>query len=153
MKNLSDEIINFFYSQGFVIVSTIDKNGRPHNSCKGIVRIEKTGKIYLLDLYKGVTFQNLITNSNISITSVDEHQFRGYCIKGKAKKVQTRNLGSQILKAWEDKITSRATTRVVRNIRGEKGYPNHPEVSLPKPEYLIVFQAEEIVNLTPGKLR
>ena len=153
MKKLSKEITQFFQDQGFVVVSSLDKDGSIHSSCKGIVNIDKDGTIYLLDLYMGRTLQNLKRNPNISITSVDEHRFRGYCIKGKAKKIQIDNFDSDILKAWEDRITSRITQRVIKNIHGDKGHSSQPEALLPKPEYLIVMQVEDVIDLTPGHLK
>ena len=153
MKRLADDIINFFQSQGYVVVSTIDKNGSLHNACKGIVDIKSNGKIYLLDLYKGKTFQNLQNNRHISISAVDEHKFIGYCLKGKAKIIREEEISPQIIKAWEGRITSRLTRRVIRNIHEEKGHPRHPEALLPKPEYLIVMDAEEVIDLTPHHLK
>jgi uncharacterized pyridoxamine 5'-phosphate oxidase family protein len=153
MKRLSDEIVHFFQNQGCVVVSTIDNKGFPHNACKGIIKINARGRIYILDLYKAKTFENLMRNSNISITAIDEHKFVGFCLKGKARIVRQERLHSQLIKAWEDRITSRLTRRVLRNIREEKGHPKHPEVLLPKPEYMIVVNVEEIVDLTPHHLK
>jgi general stress protein 26 len=153
MKKFPDGIVNFFQNQGYVIVSTIDKGGSLHSSCKGIVDIKSNGKIYLLDLYKAKTFDNLKNNPHISITAADEHKFAGYCLKGKAKIITGEELSPQIMKAWEERITSRLTRRVIRNIREEKGHPRHPEALLPKPEYLIVMEAEEVIDLTPSHLK
>ncbi|MFQ5888031.1 MAG: pyridoxamine 5'-phosphate oxidase family protein [Candidatus Hydrothermarchaeales archaeon] len=153
MKRLTDEIIGFFQNQAFVIVSTVDKNGSLHNSCKGIVKINSSGSIYLLDLYKGRAFENLERNPHISITAVDEHSFIGFCLKGKAKIIAGKELKSQIIKAWEDRITSRITRRVIKNIQGEKGHSRHPEALLPKPEYLIVMDVEETVSLIPQHIK
>ena len=148
-----DEVIHFFQDQGFVIVSTIDKSGIPHTSCKGIVKMNQKGLVYLLDLYKGKTYENLKQNPNISITAVDEHGFIGYCLKGKARIIAGKNLKSQIIKAWEDKLTSRITRRVINNIQGQKGHPHHPEVLLPKPEYMIAMRVRQIVDLTPHHIK
>ena len=153
MKSIHRQIIHFFQSQSFVIVSTIDQNGRPHNSCKGIVKIYPKGQIYLIDLYKARTFRNLKQNPNISLTAVDEHKFKGYCLKGRAEITEIDKLKPDILKAWEDKIASRITHRVLKNISGEKGHSHHPEVQLPAPEYIISIKVDEIVDLTPGKLK
>ncbi|MDP3732336.1 MAG: pyridoxamine 5'-phosphate oxidase family protein [Candidatus Omnitrophota bacterium] len=153
MKRLGDDVIQFFHNQGCVIVSTIDKNGFPHGACKGIVQINRNGRIYLLDLYRARTYDNLKQNSYISITAIDEHKFMGYCLKGKAEIISEEKFGSQIIKAWEARITSRLTRRVLKNIREEKGHPRHPEALLPRPEYLIVMEVEEIVDLTPHHLK
>jgi general stress protein 26 len=153
MKRLTDEIIQFLHNQGFVIVSTIDKDGSLHNACKGIVDINRNGKIYLFDLYRQRTHQNLMRNSHISITAVDEHKFVGYSLKGKAKILTGTKINSHLMRAWEDRITSRLTQRLLKNIHEEKGHPHHPEALLPKPEYLIVMNVKEIVDLTPHHLR
>ena len=153
MKGLTDRIMHFFGNQGFVIVSTIDKNGRPHSSCKGIVQIQKEGRIYLFDLYKAGTYKNLRSNTNISITAVDEHKFEGYCLKGKARIVAGGALNPQTIKAWEEKIAGRITKRMVRNIREDKAVTRHSEALLPRPQYLIMMGVEEIVDLIPQNLR
>jgi predicted pyridoxine 5'-phosphate oxidase superfamily flavin-nucleotide-binding protein len=153
MKRLSTDVVQFFQDQGFVVVSTIDRAGRPHNSCKGIVDINSSGLIYLLDLYQGRTYENLRKNPHISITAVDEHRFTGYCLKGKARMVIGDKLKPQIIKAWEGRITSRIASRLIRNVQGEKGHPRHPEALLPKPKYLIVMKTEEVVDLSPHSLK
>ena len=153
MKNLPEEVIKFFHAQSFTIVSTIDADGLPHVSCKGIVKIEPEGIIYLLDLYKGKTYDNLQRNPAISLSAVDEHKFRGYNLKGTAKIVRADELKSHIIKMWEDKIVARITHRLIKNLKGEPGHERHPEAELPKPKYLIVMTVNEIVDLTPPLLR
>jgi hypothetical protein len=153
MKKLSEDVVHFFQNQGCVIVSTIDRAGYVNNACKGIIKINPNGKVYLLDLYMGKTYENLLTNPRISLTSIDEHKFTGYCLKGKAATIPEAKLSPQIIKSWEEKITSRLTRRMLKNIREEKGHPRHPEVNLPKPQYLIAMEVEEIVDLTPHHLK
>ncbi|MFC1658552.1 pyridoxamine 5'-phosphate oxidase family protein [Candidatus Omnitrophota bacterium] len=153
MKRLSGEVVNFFLDQGFAIVSTIDKKGMPHNSCKGIIDINSKGLIYLLDLYQGKTYENLKTNPYLSITRVDEHRFTGYCLKGKAELVASSKLEPEIITAWQDRLTSRITRRLIKNVQGEKGHSQHPEALLPKPEYMIVMEVSEVINLSPQPLK
>lgn len=153
MKRLTDEIIRFFHNQNFVIVSTIDENGTIHNSCKGIASINNDGLIYLLDLYRGKTHLNLKCNHHISITAVDEHKFKGYCLKGKARIIPPNELEHAVIKDWENRITGRITQRLLKNMREGKGHPRHPEALLPKPEYLIVMKTEEIIDLTPQHIK
>jgi len=153
MFKLNDEIIDFFQRQGFTVVSTLDTKGGIHNSCKGIVKIDKSGKIYLLDLYSARTLDNLKKNPRISLTAVDEHSFSGYCLKGKGKIIKAEQLDPSITKAWEEKITSRISRRIIRNLRGEQGHPRHPEASLPKPQYMILMEVNEVIDLTPGHIK
>jgi general stress protein 26 len=154
MKPLNDSIVQFFQKQGCVIISSIDSNGFPHSSCKGIVRIDKKGTIYLLDAYRGKTFQNLESNPNVSVTAFDEDKFSGYCLKGRARLLSKEEVDPGLIRAWEDRIAGRLTQRLLKNIRGEvKGHPRHPEALLPKPEHMIVVIVEEVVDLTPQHLK
>jgi len=150
---LNADIIRFLHSQGFLIVSTVDKNGYPHSSCKGMVDIKPDGKIYLLDVYRGKTYENLRTNPFMSITAVNEHKFSGFCLKGRAQILNAADADPGIIKAWEDKVTGRLTQRLIKNLKEEKGHASHPEAMLPQPKYLIVMDVEEIVDLTPGHLK
>ena len=150
---LDENIIHFLYRQGYVVVSTIDRRGFPHSSCKGIVDIDRKGRIYLMDVYKGKTYENLKYNAHISITAVNEHRFCGYCLKGKGKIIPRDELGERITRAWEEKIASRLTQRLLKNIREEKGHSGHPEALLPEPRHLIVMTAQETVDLTPQHLK
>ena len=153
MKKLKDEVIQFFHNQGCVIVSTLDESGNIHNSCKGIIKINHNGKIYLLDLYQGTTYKNLRRDPRISITAIDEHRFNGYCLQGKAHIIGIDELSTPIISMWEEKITSRVTGRIIKNLQGQKGHPKHPEAMLPKPEYLIAMEVENCIDLTPHHLR
>jgi len=153
MSKLTEDIVSFFHKQPYTIVTTVDKKGCPHNSCKGIVDIEEDGTIYLLDLYKEKTYSNLKENPHVNITAVDEHKFIGFCLKGKAEIANKEVIHSAIVKKWEDRITKRISQRLLRNIQGQKGHPSHPESLFPKPEYLIKVIVEEIIDLTPHHIK
>lgn len=153
MIKLNDEIIHFFQRQDFVIVSTIDKNGVPHSACKGILHLDPLGRVYLLDVYLEETRRNMEKNPKISITAVEGHKFKGYCLKGQAQLLEQAQLTPEIIKAWEEKITERISQRLLRNLHGEKGHPRHPEALLPDPKYIFILNVEEIIDLTPRHLK
>jgi predicted pyridoxine 5'-phosphate oxidase superfamily flavin-nucleotide-binding protein len=150
---LSAEIIAFFRGQGFLIVTTVDKNGCPHSACKGMIDIRSEGKICLLDVYHGKTYENLKSNPLISVTAVNEHKFSGFCLKGRARILNAQDIDAEIRNAWEEGIAGRLTQRLIKNLKEEKGHRTHPEAMLPQPKYLIVMDVEEIVDLTPGHLK
>ena len=153
MAKLSREIINFFESQGCVVVATIDSKGLPHTSCKGMIKIEESGRAYLLDAYHGKTFKNLKENPSASVTAFNEHNFKGFCLKGHARIIREDELTDNIVRRWEEKITARLTQRLLKNIREEKSHKGHPEASLPKPKYMIILEIKEVVDLTPAHLK
>jgi len=153
MKQIPAVVTEFLRIQGFVIVSSIDKNGFPHSSCKDIVKIDSSGKIYLIDVYYGLTAENIKHNPRVSISAIDEHKFMGYCLKGIAKVMSDDEISQEFIKSWEDNITSRLTKRLLNNLAQEKVRGHHPEASLPRPKYLIAIAVEEIVDLAPHYLR
>ena len=147
---LNNEIISFFKEQGFNIVSTLNKDGSIHSSCKGIVDI-KNNKAYLLDLYCGRTFKNIRNNPNITVTAVDEHAYKGYALSGEAKIVKKEDIGSEILKSWEKNISKRVSKRLVKNIKNDRKSKHHPEAKFPNPKYLILLNIEKVTDLAPVK--
>ncbi|MDO8489426.1 MAG: pyridoxamine 5'-phosphate oxidase family protein [Candidatus Omnitrophota bacterium] len=151
MKKISAKIADFLHSQSFVVISSLDKDGFPHTSCKDIVKIDPEGRVYLVDVYHGVTAENIGRNPKASISAVDEHKFIGYCLKGKAK-FMPEDISLEIIKTWEDKITSRLAKRLLKNLAGAKGHEHHPEASLPSPKHIILIEVEEIVDLAPFNL-
>lgn len=153
MEKLSDEIIYFLEKQGFVIVCTLDAGGGIHCSAKGIVGIEKEGKVFLIDLYLAKTFNNLKNDPSISITAVDGHQFVGYTLKGIAKIVEREKIKDHIMEKWEEKVIQRISKRVLKNLKEEKTGLHHPEASFPHPKYLIEVDVEEVIDLAPAHLK
>ncbi len=153
MTKLNRDIVNFFESQGSLVVITIDSKGYPHASCKGAIKIEEEGRLYLMDAYHGQTFKNLKKNPSACVVAFNEHKFKGFCLKGKARLIHERELNPEIIKSWEERLTDRLTQRLLKNIREEKGHSGHPEASLPKPKYMIVLEVLEVVDLTPTNLK
>ena len=153
MQQIPTGVIDFLRTQSFVIVSSIDKNGFPHSSCKDIVKIDSSGKIYLIDVYYGLTAENIRNNPRVSISAVDEHKFIGFCLKGKAKIMLDDEISKEFIKSWEDNITSRLTKRLLNNLAQDKSRAHHPEASLPRPKQLISIEVEEIVSLAPQYLK
>jgi uncharacterized pyridoxamine 5'-phosphate oxidase family protein len=153
MVKLNNEVYDFFKNQTFVIVTTLDPDGSPHDSCKDIIRISRGGRVYLLDLYLKATFNNLKNNPRMCIAQVDEESFAGYCLKGTGKSVKIKKLTPLIMSVWQRKITARITNRIINNLRKEKGQKVHPESLLPRPEYIIVMDVKEIIDLTPQHIK
>ncbi len=153
MKELTENIIYLLREQDFVIVSTLDSEGKIHCAAKGLVEIEKEGKVYLMDLYLARTFNNLKKNTSITITAVDEHKFLGYVLKGEARMIQREEIKSHMIENWEKRVMQRISKRMSRSIKEGKKDSRHPEIYLPQPEYLIEMQVDEVVDLAPAHLK
>ncbi len=153
MKEIPDNVIQLLKERGYVIVSTLDNNGGIHCSAKGVVEVKKKGEVYLIDLYKQITYNNLKRNPTISITAIDEHQFIGFTLKGKANIVKRDKIENESIKQWEQKIVERISKRVIKNVKRDRGSIKHPESRFPQPEYLIEMTVAQIIDLTPSHLK
>ncbi len=151
--NIPEAIIYFLEKQGFVIVSTLDHNGNIHSSAKGIVKVKSEGRIYILDLYRQKTFENLKRNPTITLTAIDEHTFVGYSLQGEGKIVEREKIEDSLIKEWEKKIIQRISRRLINSLKENKKSSIHPESRLPSPEYLISIKIEKITDLTPRSLK
>ena len=80
---------------------------------------EERGKIYIIDLYLQKTYKNLKRNPIVSITSVDEHNFKGFTLQGKARVVPREDIKEHIMQRWEEKIINRISKRVVKGVQLE----------------------------------
>ncbi len=154
MVKIPDKITKLLLSQGYVVVSTLDKEGSIHCSAKGVADVfGLKGKVYLIDLYKRVTYLNLLKEPTLSITAIDENQFIGFTLKGKAKIVKKEKIRDESIKKWERKIIERISKRVIRDVKKDKISARHPESKLPSFEYLIEMEVFQIIDLTPPALK
>ena len=150
---LSDDIISLLKKQGFVIVSTLDKDGKIHCSAKGVVGVEPEGKVFVVDLYVHRTFNNLKRDPRVSITAINERSFRGYTLQGIGKIVPRAAIEEHLMRAWEDKVISRISTRLITSVQAKAKSKGQFEAELPHPKYLIEIDVEDIIDLSPPSMR
>jgi len=147
------QIIHFLNRQGFVLVATIDANDRIHGSAKGVVALAAESRILIIDLYLRGTYRNLQRDPRMSITAVDEKCFKGYTLQGRGVIVPRQEISSAILAQWEQRMTERISRRVVRGVQSASKSTTHFEAHLPpKPQYIIEFELEHIIDLSPPSL-
>ncbi len=150
---LNEDIIYFLSRQGYVIVSTLDKNEHIHCAAKGIVGIE-TDKIFVIDLFKNKTYKNLKLNPKVSVTAVNEHEFKGYTFQGQGKIIHHKDIADSIVKKWEDRIIERISSRMIKGVQKGVKSVRHFEAHLPHvPKYLIEIDIEHVIDLAPPSLK
>lgn len=148
---LSREVINFLDSQDFVVINTIGENGYPHSSCKGIVEIEPD-HVFLIDLYRRKTYENIKVNNRVNICAVDKASFSGYSLRGLAEVIDIQAGHESLIDIWREKLVRRVTKRVVSHIRKDSMSSHHPEAVMPHPQYIIGITPLSVIDLDPGKL-
>lgn len=152
-REISDKISTLLKKQGFVIVSTLDRKGSIHCSAKGVIDVKKEGEVYLIDLYKRLTYSNLQRTPVVSITVIDEEDFIGFTLKGEASIVKRDKMQDKSVQQWEKKVIERISKRVVKNIKKDKSSSKLPEAKFPQPEYLIKMEVFQIIDLAPTHLK
>ncbi|MCG2712265.1 MAG: pyridoxamine 5'-phosphate oxidase family protein [Candidatus Omnitrophica bacterium] len=152
-KELPKEIVRLIKKQGFVIVSSLNEEGRIHSSAKGVVGIDESGRVFIIDLYQACTYNNLQKNPVVTVTFFDEHKFEGYALQGKAKIVKKKDIAASVMAEWEDKIIQRISKRMIKNLQAGNASSYHPEASFPHPKYLIEIDVEKIIDLAPEQLK
>ena len=113
-KKLTEKIVSLIKKQGFVIVSSLNEEGRIHSSAKGVVGIDERGRVFVIDLYQACTYNNLKKNPVVTVTFVDEHKFEGYALQGQAKIVEKKDISKSIIAEWEDKVIQRISKRLIK---------------------------------------
>ena len=148
--NIPETVKNLLEKHHFIVVATLDKDGIIHTSAKAVIEVDQSGKVFILDLYKGKTYDNIKNNSSTTITVIDEHKFKGYSVKGRSKIFDKASLPKEILEIWDDKISKRIARRVIKHVKGEEsGHSGVPEARFPVPKYLIELTVDSIVDLAP----
>ncbi len=150
---LPPDIVSFFEKQTFVLVSTIDQQGKINVSAKGILEMKPAGEVFLLDLYHGNTFRNLTKNPAVSLTAICEKHFTGYTLQGKARIVKRGNFDATIISRWYHKISRRISNRLIKNLQEGRNALVHPEAMLPEPKYLVVVRVSKVIDLAPAHLK
>ena len=151
---IPDIVKHLLDKQHFVVVSTVNEKNVVHTSAKGIVDVHPSGKIFILDLYKAKTYSNIVKNPSVALTVIDEINFKGYSINGKAEIVEKHNIPKGKMDNWDEKLAKRIARRVINHVKqGKPGKEAIPEASFPLPEYLIEVSVEGITDLAPQKLK
>lgn len=145
----SDEVLDFFKGRKIVLVMTLDEEGRIHSAVKGIVQIERAGKIAIVDLYCGKTLRNLQREPRVSVTAIDEERFIGYTLQGKAKIIPQWEIHENFIEKWQDHIVARISERVISSVRRGRKSKEIFEAHFPQhPKHLIEIEVENIINLS-----
>lgn len=151
MTVISDKVKTFLERQNFIILSSLRNDGSIHTSAKGLIKVDARGKIFILDIYKSVTYRNIKRNPTVTVTSVDERRFRGYSLEGRGKIVREGSLTKEVVGKWHDKLAKRIAKRIISHVKeAHLAQESIPEAAFPAPKFLIEVSVDRIVDLAPG---
>jgi predicted pyridoxine 5'-phosphate oxidase superfamily flavin-nucleotide-binding protein len=144
---IKERLVKFFRHTQFVDVATCDKNCRPNNAPKFILKIDGD-KIYLADYVLGTTWNNLKENPLVSLTVVDNDSLIGYQFNGEAVLLDEGDDYETLRQEFQVKKVKSSVDRIIKSVRAEK--PNHSvELSFPDRTGIIIIIIREIVDIGP----
>jgi len=146
----SSDLMDFLKDHHTAVVSTLDDNGCVHTSIKGITGIDVAGRLFVVDLYKKLTYENISKRSCVTVTVFDHDRFLGWSLQGRGKVVEREGMTAELHADWEDRIVSRISERLIGNLRSAFGGKANYEAQLPHQlQYVIEVDVEKIVDLRP----
>ena len=118
---------------------------------KFILKVEGDS-IYLVDYVIGRTLQNLKTNANVSLSTVNLETLVGYQLNGQAQVINKGQEYKKLIREMHARQIEFSTKRIIEGVKKQKA---HTSFELTFPEHVVIFKVkvEEIVEIGPsGKL-
>jgi len=144
---IKERLEKFFRHVQFVDVATCNKQCRPNNAPKYILKVEGD-KIYIADYVLGATWNNLKENPLVSLTAVDNDSLIGYQFNGEAVLLEKGREYDELKEEFQVKKVKSSVERIIKSVREEK--PHHSfELVFPDRTGIIVVQIREIVDIGP----
>jgi uncharacterized pyridoxamine 5'-phosphate oxidase family protein len=144
------DLMDFLKDHHTAVVATLDEGGCVHTSVKGIVGVAAAGRLYVVDLYKRQTYQNILKRACVTVTVLDQDRFVGWSLQGRGKTVEKEAIAAELHAEWEERIVNRISERLLSNLRSAFGGKANYESQLPHmPQYVIEVDVEKVVDLRP----
>lgn len=116
---LKEKLLSFLKGQQFVTLGSSTPEGSPHASPKIFLKME--GKnIYLIDYLVGVSFENIKANKEVSISTFDIQEVKGFHVYGQASILRNGPEYEALLKEWDVRQTQTTAKNISEVVRGEK---------------------------------
>jgi predicted pyridoxine 5'-phosphate oxidase superfamily flavin-nucleotide-binding protein len=139
--------------QNVVVVGTVNPDGSPNLSLKGLLRVNpEEGCILFCDLYRKKTSRNLKNNPMVSVLVFSIEEFSGYQFVGTAEMAESGTFFEEMSKEWSRKKSRLLGRRISKNVR--KGFSHgRSELHLPPPRAVVRVTVEKVYDLSPAHLR
>jgi len=139
--------------QNVVVVGTVNPDGTPNLSLKGLLRVEPAaGVIHFCDLYRKKTCRNLKNNPAVSILVFSVEEFTGFQFVGRAELIESGPVFEEMSAEWAHKKSRLVGRRISKNV--QRGFSHgRSELHLPPPRALVRVEVEKVYDLSPAHLR
>jgi len=157
----SAEIQELLKREHIAYVSTLNTENNDINiSIKAIIDYENEAqKIYFLDMFEGITRNNLISNPRATIAIADLKNFCAYQFKGNVKMINSGEVFEKYTANWNmvkqnrfrERVSQNLTRSIIGSLRDAVLDQPADEYDLPKPKYVIELSVDRSISLSPFK--
>ena len=131
-------------------IATADLSGKPNCALKMIVDVVPPNVVLLLDYHYTTTYANIMANPQVSLSFMDDREFIGYRMTGKAEIVTHGPEYDDAKGRWEKRLIGYETDRIIARMRGHHS-SRESESSLPKDYVIIKLKGDEASAIMPGR--
>jgi len=145
---ISEAIKEFLLSREFVYIATSTLNGLPNVAPKFVLSIEGE-TIFLADYVKNITFLNLKSNHQVSLSALDRESLIGYQLNGTGQILARGELFERMKAVFQSRQVELSTQRIIAGVRAEKSHASF-EVVFPAEIAIFRIRVREVVYIHPN---
>lgn len=144
---LVNEALNFLAGKIFVNIATSSLSGRPNVAPKLLLKV-RGNSIYLVDYVRNTTLKNIKANPQVSISSVNLKNLKGYQINGTAVILKSAKSGNyqKLLAEYDKKSVDLSVKRLIAALHSQTKSANF-EAEFPKKVSIIKVRVREAVGI------
>lgn len=150
-----DEIFDHFieFSRGLKVISvaSCDALMQPNSAPKMLVNIAIPNRIYYLDYKFTKTFHNVMQNSKLSVSIMDDTEFVGYRLNGVAEMLHPGTELEEAQQQWEKRLIQYEADRIIKRVTGQYS-TKEAENALPRDFAIFRFTADEASVVKPDRV-
>ena len=132
-------------------VASADKHAKPNSAPKMLMDILGPNRIYFLDYKFTQTHSNILKNPQLSLSFMDDENFAGYRLNGKAQILETGKEYEKVEKEWEKRVVRYQADRIIKRMHGHET-AREAEGELPKNFVVVKFTASEGSVVKPDRV-
>lgn len=134
-----------------VSVASCDLHCKPNSAPKMLVDIVEPNVVLFLDYKFTVTYSNLQSNPQLSLSFMDDASFTGYRMTGIGQVLESGEEFESAKSCWDKRVIGYETDRIIQRVRG--GYSTKTSEShLPKDFVIIKFTSKEASVVKPDRV-
>ncbi len=134
-----------------ISIATATKNAKPNAASKMLIDIKAPNTVYFLDYKFTQSYNNILTNPQVSVSFMDDVNFTGYRLTGPACVLESGPEFDEASRSWDKRLIAYETDRMIERIRGRHS-TREAERHLPKDFVIVKLEANEGSAIKPDRI-